>query len=50
MKGDKSTEMKKLLGLMQLGAKQGDELSIRIEGEDEEAAAAAIEAFLKANL
>lgn len=49
-KGDKSTEMKKLLGLMQLGAKQGDELTIKIEGEDEEAAAAAIESFLKSNL
>lgn len=49
-KGDKTVEMKKLLGLMQLGAKQGDELTIKIEGDDEEAAAAAIEAFLKANL
>ena len=35
---------------MGLGAKQGDELIIEAEGSDEAAAAASIEAFLKANL
>ncbi len=49
-KGDKSADMKKLLKLMGLGVKQGDEIIINVEGEDEEACAAAIEEFLKANL
>jgi phosphocarrier protein HPr len=49
-KGDKSTEMKKLMGLMQLGVKQGDALTIKVDGGDEDAVAAAVEEFLKANL
>ena len=35
---------------MGLGLKQGDSLVIEAEGADEAAAAASIEAFLKANL
>lgn len=35
---------------MGLGVKQGMEITIQIEGEDEEAAAVAIETFLKENL
>ena len=35
--------------LMGMGIVKGDELTITVEGEDEEAAAAAIEAFMKAN-
>ena len=35
---------------MGLGVKQGEEIQVQIEGEDEEQAAAALEAFLKANL
>jgi phosphocarrier protein HPr len=35
---------------MQLGVKKGDEILVKIEGDDEDAAAAAIENFLKANL
>ena len=39
--------MKKLLALMGLGVKQGDAVTIKVEGEDEEACAAALEKFLK---
>ena len=36
--------------LMGMGIKKGDEITVQVEGDDEEAAAAAIEAFLKENL
>ena len=39
-KGDKNVDMKKLLAL-------GDAVTIKVEGEDEEACAAALEKFLK---
>ena len=48
-KGDKSCDMRKLLALMGLAVKQNDEITVRIEGDDEEACAAAIEKFLKEN-
>ena len=35
--------------LMGMGVVKGDEVTITVEGEDEDAAAAAIEAFMKAN-
>jgi len=46
-KGDKNVDMKKLLALMGLAVKQGDAVTIKVEGEDEEACAAALEKFLK---
>ena len=46
-KGDKNVDMKKLLALMGLGVKQGDAVTIKVEGEDEEACAAALEKFMK---
>ena len=46
-KCDKNVDMKKLLALMGLGVKQGDAVTIKVEGEDEEACAAALEKFLK---
>ncbi|MDY6324706.1 MAG: HPr family phosphocarrier protein [Catonella sp.] len=48
--GDKQAEMKKLLALMGLGIKQGDTITVEVEGDDEAAAAKEIEDFLKANL
>ena len=48
-KGDKSVNALKLMALMGMGIKQGDTVSVNIEGADEETAAAAIEAFFKAN-
>ncbi|MDE7277161.1 MAG: HPr family phosphocarrier protein [Lachnospiraceae bacterium] len=50
IKEEKKADAKKLFGLMGLGVKQGMEITVQVEGEDEEAAAAALEAFLKENL
>lgn len=43
-------DAKKIFGIMGLAAKQGDRIELSIDGEDEENAAAAISAFLEANL
>ena len=48
-KGDKSCDMRKLLQLMGLAVKQGDTINVQVEGDDEDACAAAIEAFLNEN-
>jgi len=48
-KGEKSCDMKKLLALMGMAVKQNDEVTIQVEGDDEEACAAAIEKFMKEN-
>jgi len=49
-RGADSCDGKKLIALMKLRAKTGEELTVKAEGEDEDAAAAAAEEFLKANL
>lgn len=49
-KGDKTASAKKLFALMGLGVKQGDPVTVTVEGSDEAEAAAGVEAFLKANL
>ena len=49
-KGDKSVNALKLMALMQMGIKQGDTVTVSVEGGAEDAVAAAIEAFFKANL
>jgi len=45
--GDKQGDGKKIFSLLSLGVKQGDLISIVVEGKDEEAAAAALEWFLR---
>ena len=45
-----SADAKRLMALMRLAAKQGMELTVTIEGPDEEKAAAELQAFLTANL
>ena len=45
-----SADAKRLMALMRLAAKQGMELTFTIEGDDEEEAAAELQAFLTANL
>ncbi|MBQ2928789.1 MAG: HPr family phosphocarrier protein [Clostridia bacterium] len=45
-----SADAKRLMALMRLAAKQGMELTITVEGPDEEKAAAELQAFLTANL
>ena len=49
-KGEKSVNALKLMALMQMGIKQGDTVTVSVEGGDEEGVAAAVEAFFKANL
>ena len=49
-KADKTADAKKLISLMGMGIKCGDTVTVKVEGADEETAAAAVEAFLKENL
>lgn len=49
-KGDKSVNALKLMALMQMGIKQGDTVTVSVEGGDEAAVCAALENFFKANL
>lgn len=48
--GTKEADAKKIIAVMSLAVKKGQEVSFTIEGEDEDAAAAAIESFMKENL
>lgn len=50
IKGEKSADAKKIFGLMGLAVKQGEEIVVQVEGEDEENAAVSLENFLKENL
>lgn len=45
-----TADARRLMALMRLAAKPGMELTITIEGEDEERAATELQAFLLANL
>ncbi len=49
VKGEKSAKATALMKLMGMGIKQGDEVTIRVEGEDEETCFAAIEKFVTEN-
>lgn len=46
----KSADATKLMNLMSLGVKHGNEVIVKAEGEDEEAAIVRMEEFMKANL
>jgi len=46
----RSVSIRKLLALMGMGVKQGDEIMITAEGADENEAIAILEAFMKKNL
>ena len=48
--GGKSAEAKKLMAVMGLGIKQGDTVTVTVEGAGEEADCAALEQFFKDNL
>ena len=45
-----TADAKRLMALMRLAAKQGMELTVTVEGDDEETAAAALQAFFRTNL
>ncbi|NMM99430.1 PTS galactitol transporter subunit IIC [Bifidobacterium sp. DSM 109958] len=46
----KSVDAKRIFGVMGLGVKQGDEVTVKVQGNDEAKAAAELEQFLKENL
>ncbi len=50
IKGEKSAKASSLMKLMGMGIKQGDEVTVQVDGADEEACAAAVEKFLKENM
>ncbi|SHJ26001.1 HPr family phosphocarrier protein [Hespellia stercorisuis] len=49
-KGEKSADCKRIFGVMGLGVKKGEEVFMTAEGDDEDAAIAGLEAFIKENL
>ncbi len=49
-KGEKSVNALKLMALMGMGIKQGDTITVSVDGADEDNAAAEIENFFKNNL
>ena len=49
-KDGKSADAKRIFGLMGLGAKCGDTLTVICDGADEEIAAAALEKFMNENM
>ncbi len=48
-KGGRKGDLKKIFTVMALGAKQGETITVTVDGPDEDTAAPAIEAFLKEN-
>lgn len=46
----KTVDAKRIMGVMSLGVKQGNEIELSIEGDDEENAQEALSVFLKENL
>lgn len=50
VKGDKKADAKKLMVLMGLGVKCGEEVIVEVEGADEDTAVTALETFFKENL
>ena len=49
-KGEKSADAKRIFGVMGLGVKTGEEVTITVEGADEDTAAVELETFFKENL
>ena len=45
IKGEKTVRLNSLLNLLQMGAKGGDTITVRIEGEDEVVAAEVLDRF-----
>lgn len=49
-KGDKEVDAKRIFGVMGLGVKCGEKITIRTDGEQEEEAIAKLSSFLQENL
>ena len=50
VKGDRKADARKLMMLMSLGVKCGEEITVEAEGPDEDAAAAGMEKFFEETL
>jgi len=48
--GVKKADAKRIMAVMSMGVKQGVEVTVTVDGEDEDVAFAAIETFFKENL
>ena len=48
--GSKKADAKKIMSVMMLGAKMGDDMTIQISGNDEEVAEQELKEFLKDNI
>lgn len=46
----KSADLTKLMAIMSMGIKKGAEVTVTVEGDDEDTAAAALEKFFQENL
>lgn len=46
----KEVDAKRIFGIMGLGVKKGNTVTVKVEGEDEEAAYSMLETFFKENL
>lgn len=49
VRGEKSADTRRIMALMGLGVKDGETITVRVEGEDEENAAAAVKEFMETN-
>lgn len=49
-KGGKSGDAKKIFAIMALGVKNGDEIIVKVQGDDEDEAKNAMESFIKEKL
>lgn len=49
-KEGKEVDAKRIIGIMSLGVKKDHVVTVKVEGDDEEAACTALEAFFKENL
>ncbi len=50
VKGGKSADLTKLMAIMSLGVKCGDNITVNVEGDDEDAVAVALEEFFNKEL
>ncbi len=50
LENGKSADAKRIMAVMALGVKQGNQIELSVEGPDEDIAAAELEAFLKEKL
>lgn len=48
--GAKKADAKRIMAVMSMGVKQGQEVTVTADGEDEDAAIVALETFFKENL